>query len=115
MRGFMQIRQGDVLLETIPKLPEGVQPTGASLLVVGEAPGHGHYATGASKVYQKDDDLYVQVYGAAAIEHLKTDSLAHTGEHARIELPEGCFVVVQQRQYNPFSERRGKRDFPVWD
>jgi hypothetical protein len=93
-------RHGDVLLTTIPSIPDDARPLGGNVLVRGEATGHAHRIEDPRSVelYRSGDFLYVRVLAAHA-------ALVHE-EHARIDLPRGTYRVWQQREYAPGAIRR---------
>ncbi len=105
-------RQGDVLLESIERLGDGVV-TEERLLVRGEGRNHGHFIMGDSvTIYKLQENMrtngggilthYLQVSGTAILEHLFTDTISHTKEHLPITIPPGIYRVIRQREYNPY-------------
>lgn len=95
-------RQGDVLVQKIERLPDGLTPEepdgrGRIVLAEGEATGHAH-AIAASRLSRAGRDaagvLYFRVgRGATAI-------LEHE-EHTAHEFGAGSYRVVRQREYHP--------------
>lgn len=98
----MQWRQGDVLIESISETELKGQEADSNLLVRGEGRYHGHFATGDATVYRSGSELFLSVHSSARIEHLHTETLQFTGEHAPIELPKGYYRIIRQREYNPY-------------
>lgn len=97
-------RQGDVLLERIEKLPNGVKHQkvkGEIVLAYGEATGHHHaIKKGKVRLYKdpKTQASYVEVAEAIA-------ALTHE-EHKPILLEPGVYKVGIQREYSPQEIRR---------
>ena len=100
-------RQGDVLIEQIPALPQNLKPVsrenGRVILAHGEVTGHAHAIT-AKHVYQfsetgaAGDLTFLEIKNAmAALDH---------DEHSTIELPAGNYRVTRQREYSPEEIRR---------
>ncbi|QQP89873.1 hypothetical protein IGS68_00905 [Skermanella sp. TT6] len=101
----MQFRQGDVLLERVDAVPANAMPkrspAGRPLLV---APGRGgtrsHVLAPGSDVAawslaavpdETPDYLVVGLHGARLVHE----------EHAPIDLPQGTYRVVRQREFDP--------------
>jgi len=99
------IRQGDVLLREVGKMPEYAEPVRESVditntvfvapdtvIVHGES-GHKHVVTGV-KTYTSDWDhgrgVYVVVDEPVTLKH---------DEHPAIEIPRGVYVVTRIRDY----------------
>jgi len=95
-------RQGDLLMVTIAKPPQGekkVRPDG--ILMHGEVTGHCHRVADikAATVYDVGDGAFLSVTdeGGVAIVH---------DEHGPIQLPRGDFEIRAQREYAPEEVRR---------
>ena len=102
-----QIRQGDVFLEKIESLPNGLKPVKQKkkkiILAYGEATGHHHAIEEIEKVdsfIDADGNLYLDI---------KEDTVLTHQEHSEIKLPVGVYVVTTQREYSP-EEIRNVRD-----
>ena len=94
-------RQGDVLLVRVAALPEGakdITPEERIVLAYGEVTGHAHaieelaVKARPARLWDAGAERFLQV--------LEKTSLRHE-EHAPIDLPEGVYRVVQQREYSP--------------
>jgi hypothetical protein len=90
------LRQGDVLLKPIEKIPTEAKETTDNVLARGEATGHSHRIEGA-RVFRNGDQLLLQVEQEAQLVH---------EEHGLIQVPRGDYEVVRQREYNPVMERQ---------
>jgi len=69
-----QVRQGDVLLHPIERLPEGavrVKVSGRIVLAEGEATGHAHVIeqTDDVELYERDGVLYLRVLAVVPVLH----------------------------------------------
>jgi len=102
----MQIRQGDVFLEKIDKLPDGeqtkVKPEGNRLILVrGEATGH-HHSVSARRAFIVviNTEMYLRVLRETVLRHQ---------EHGPVPIPPGDYRVTRQREYSP-SETRNVTD-----
>lgn len=101
------IRQGDVLVKPIKKLPKNLKPAeaenGRYVLAHGEATGHHHSFAMSERVAMFREDgsgggLFLTVTGApVALEHQ---------EHAALAVEPGHYQVVRQREYSPEAIRR---------
>ena len=96
----MQIRQGDVLIES-GTIPGGVTrikaKRGRLILAEGEATGHHHsVAEQDAQMFERDGTLYLRVQTDTEVEHQ---------EHAAIGLPAGDYRVTRQREYTPEAIR----------
>jgi hypothetical protein len=97
-------RQGDVLLVPAEFLPSNAVPELQGeriVLAYGEVTGHAHAIDPAFAVaYKVGDERFIKASPGATLVH---------EEHGPIELPEGVYKVVRQREYNP-AEIRPVRD-----
>jgi hypothetical protein len=91
-------RQGDVLLRQVSELPKGVKRKGDKVLAYGEATGHKHQLT------SEYADLYIDVDGRQYAFLVETSTLEHE-EHANIDVPEGVYEVVIQREFDLMQNR----------
>ena len=89
-------RQGDVLLIEVSQVPSGAK-TANPIVAYGEYSGH-HHITKNCDVLELENEKFVVAKKNAAIAHEKNGKLA---EHLPIELPQGIYKVIMQRQYNP--------------
>ena len=101
------IRQGDVLIRRIKKLPEKTTPApaenGRLVLAHGEATGHHHSFALSDRVALFREDgagggLFLSVTGApVALEQQ---------EHTALTVDPGVYSVVRQREYHPEAIRQ---------
>lgn len=121
------IRQGDVLLEYMgdDAIPNQNKLTRieSGLVVMGEGSDHGHFATGDVDVLEipemkdvremiftpKGEDVdttvgYLVVNKEGKIQHLDART-KEPAEHKPIDLPNGNYRVIRQREYDPFSKQ----------
>ncbi len=90
-------RQGDLLIRKVNNFPKSGRYLRENVIQEGEATGHTHRLQGASvQVYELED-------GRRAFELKEPTKLVHE-EHKEIELPKGKFVVLIEKEYNPFAE-----------
>ena len=94
------IRQGDVLLVPISKLPESVKPEKTITVAYGEVTGHHHdlvAVDGKVQIYSLEDQLFARVDGDVVITHQ---------EHDQISVEKGLYEIRIQQEYTPESIRR---------
>jgi hypothetical protein len=94
-------RQGDVLLQRIDRLPSDAHPVewqDRVILAYGEVTGHAHaISTEHASMYMWKGDRLLEIKTGARLVH---------EEHSTINLPEGVYKVVQQREYVPEAPPR---------
>ena len=94
MKGILlMVRQGDILLRKIKKLPKRATRLNTNVLLEGEATGHAHRIENG-QIYQGgfDDTLFVEA--------IEGTSLVHD-EHDPIKLEPGFYQFIRQREYDP--------------
>jgi hypothetical protein len=91
----MLFRHGDVLIQKVSKLPEGVRRLRHRTLAHGELTGHSHQIQENEHValWQSASELFLLVEAPHA-------TVVHQ-EHAPIEVPRGIYRVWRQREYTP--------------
>lgn len=103
----MQYFQGDVAIIPVANVPKNAQPVPRDnkriVLAYGEVTGHAHAILDReAELYSVPDteDRFLRIMAASGVE------LKHE-EHATITLPQGNYIVRQQREYvAPEIERR---------
>ena len=93
-------RQGDVLIDTIPELPNDAVRRPGTVLVEGKMTGHAHRISNpeTAELWEASGNLYLKDIAASA-------EIAHD-EHKSITLSKGIYRVWQQREYTPQAIRR---------
>lgn len=94
-------RHGDLLLKPIAEIPEDAAKVNTNVLAEGEATGHHHTLSGQCQVYAKGDTKFFSV---STKEGAK---LSHQ-EHKQISIPEGNYAVLNEREFEPFTEELKK-------
>jgi hypothetical protein len=97
MKPFM-VRQGDVLICRVKRVPEGLSPVplddGRVILAYGEVTGHAHAVVGDVELLAADvremEQRFLRVEAEARVVH---------EEHATISLPPGDYEVTRQREF----------------
>ena len=91
----LRFRQGDVLLISASPISEGQgQKLPHLVLAEGEVTGHKHQVTeGQAELYEENNVLFLRVLS-------QTATLVHE-EHQPIHLPQGTWMVMIQREYQP--------------
>lgn len=98
----LQVRQGDVLVIAVDKIPE-MKQTKRVRLANGEVTGHHHtISDGAVGFAEAEEDLaeFFAVKGGDSVA-----VLTHQ-EHSAIEIPEGEYRSVIQSEYTPQAIKR---------
>lgn len=93
----IMLRQGDVLLQGWPELPEGLSLCTSKVLARGEATGHTHQLLEGSVWTDAQGTLYLEVPQATQVVH---------PEHRPLVLAPGYYLVIRQREYTPAAIRR---------
>jgi hypothetical protein len=93
------IRQGDILLKLVSRLPRNSTKLDDNVLARGETTGHAHRIVGGD-LYRSpgSNQLLVVVSEEEA-------TLVHE-EHKHLQIPKGTYRVINQREYDPLQERR---------
>ena len=104
------VRQGDVLLLEVLKLPAACTQIAAGRRVVlaqGEATGHAHELTAADPAWGQDNNTPMRLYEWAGLRYLFVDCpcmLTHQ-EHGAVPIRPGFYEVIRQREYSPPREQ----------
>ena len=91
------IRQGDLLIVKIKKMPEEAVKQNHRILAEGEATGHMHELDSGT-LYESNGTLYFSVSDKPA-------TLNHP-EHNAVVLKPGEYKVIRQREYEPSGWRK---------
>jgi len=91
-------RHGDLLIRKTQEIPSNLKPANTDILAEGEKTGHRHQLQGNVTVYRQElGTLYFEVRTSAELVHQ---------EHKTIRIPEGTYMVQQEREFNPFENVR---------
>ncbi len=86
------LRQGDILLVKTDKIQGNLVGTGRRILAYGEVTGHSHVLDGDVKYYDNGNGLLIaQVSSESKLTH---------EEHGMINVPEGDYLVIRQREFD---------------
>jgi hypothetical protein len=93
------VRQGDVFIIPVAKLPENLTGT-RPVLAEGEVTGHAHRVADptTAQVFKGMSGLFLEVTADSA-------TVIHD-EHAPVTLPKGSYEIRIQREYHPKEIRR---------
>jgi len=91
MKQFV-IRHGDVIVRSTNETIQGKEKKDKAL-AYGEVTGHSHRMKGNSQVFEFNNKMYLKVLS-------ELDCLTHE-EHGNIEIPQGDYEVIIQRDYIP--------------
>jgi len=97
----MQVRHGDLLIESVDKkyLKRKLTQLKTKVVMEGEATGHKHLIKGNATLYDDlQDNKIIEVLDAHT-------SIVHD-EHDEIKLPKGVYKVTVQEEYDPYARTR---------
>lgn len=97
------IRQGDILLIPVPKVPDGLtRHTGRLVVATGEATGHAHVIDDPAAVLwgEELDRRFLEVTAPVDLVHTSTPK-----DHDTLTVPPGVWQVTRQREYTPEAVR----------
>ena len=89
-------RQGDVLFRKVERVSDGAKLSEDKILVRGETTGHAHRASKQLQVFRDQQTQQMFVSGQGQILH---------EEHGTLDLDQGTYEVLRQREYNPQANR----------
>ena len=87
-------RHGDLLIKEA-QIPADAKEVEDLVLAYGETTGHKHKLVGQVQVFESADQKYIHVEQSAQLVH---------EEHNPITIQEGDYVVVHEREFDPFLE-----------
>ena len=97
----MLYQQGDVLIETVETIPEGVMAVerqgGRHILAEGEATGHAH------AVLDKSVSLFENSAKELFLSASKKFTVTHE-EHKNVTIPKGDYKIRRVKEYDHFEE-----------
>ena len=94
-------RQGDLLIVKKEELPEGISKSKDNIILRGEATGHSHKLENG-QVFKR------MLFARSTIEiwiNVGEDGRIIHEEHKTLELPQGTYQVIRQREFNPFENQ----------
>jgi hypothetical protein len=94
-----KLQQGDVIIRSIEKIPDGVKQVSKTVrgfvLAEGEATGHAHVIEDDIEMYEKDGVLFIKAHRPVTVKH---------EEHKPIRLEKGNYEIGYVREYNFYKE-----------
>ncbi len=102
MKNQFQARQGDVMLRQINQIPTSAIKAKTKIVAIGEGH-HEHKAVGDVDVMEIGEQLYLAVNSTGELVHVHSGTETQA-EHLPIELEQGFYEVIHQRQYNPYEK-----------
>ena len=97
-----QLRQGDIMLTSIPNKPDGLKPT-KPVLALGESTGHRHEIIDGEVFVGPDGRRFVEAREGTEIQHLT--SAGAVADHAPLTIEPGWYEVGIERELDPFTDR----------
>lgn len=94
-------RHGDLFLRRIDEIPQTAKKVETTILAEGETTGHKHRLVGQVQVFEDQENKYFTAKQKTQLVH---------EEHKTIEIEEGNYAVVQEREWDPITEARRVAD-----
>lgn len=117
LEDIIMIRQGDIFLERIDKLPtdlaEVPKEQGATVLAYGETSGHRHQIAHGAKLFKRASGRFLEVGAkSGAWLEVTTDRGAKLDppRHEPVKLPPGTYRITLQREWTAADEVRQVAD-----
>jgi hypothetical protein len=98
----MQVRHGDLLVESIESIPAGAREKQDNILAYGTATGHSHRLIGGTVFEDYQGNMFVRATNQGSLTHEKEGG-SLSGDHNTIPLPAGNYAVIFQREFNPYE------------
>ena len=95
-----QVRHGDLLIEKIDVLPEGLKDLKSKIVEEGEATGHFHRLDGNGTVLIDEATADTTKY----LDITDMDCRIVHEEHNAIDLPKGVYKVTRQREFDAYEQ-----------
>lgn len=107
-------RQGDLLFKPINSIPTYVEKMEGNIVAHGESGNIHQTSGGLVQLFRKKHDKtdlfsprpeLTKVEDPLQVDYLEVhqDTVLMHEEHKKIDLPKGKYVVVHEREYNPFA------------
>jgi hypothetical protein len=96
-------RQGDVLIQRIDRIPDGLEQRNRLVLASGDTSGHKHQIKD-----RRTAELFVSstmTTGELFLVVIADEAVVVHSEHAEIKLPRGTYRVWKQREFSDVGER----------
>ena len=91
------VRHGDLLIRRVESIPTTAKPTNDAILAYGEVTGHKHRLVGQQVQVFQDEKTQIKYFQLG-----QQAELVHE-EHKPIQLEEGTYMVVQEREFDFFE------------
>lgn len=102
MKKQLLLRQGDILLKKIDRIPAYAKLTKNKVIAEGEGH-HSHIVDEETEVFVSDESMYLVVNKAGRLEHVVNGTRTFA-EHLPIDLPAGNYEVVRQKEFDPYEK-----------
>ena len=109
-----QFWQGDLLLQSVDRVPRRAKKSPDNIIVLGEATNHAHILDGGqTAIYTFNEhfwnknaipDIYVEVKKQTTLRHINIVT-NEQADHAPVDLPPGVYKVIRQVEMNPFDRK----------
>jgi len=93
------LRHGDILFREVTDIPKNARNIKSDIVAMGEKTGHHHKLVGAFQMYESTENGQAVKY----IDISQQTRLTHQ-EHNTLDIPQGKYVIVNEREYDPFSD-----------
>lgn len=109
-----QFWQGDLLLQSVDRIPRGAKKSPDNIIALGEATNHAHILDGGQTAiytfnesfWNKDaiPTIFIEIKKDTILRHINI-STGKQADHAPVELPPGIYKVIHQVEMNPFDRK----------
>ena len=109
-----QFWQGDLLLQSINRIPRGAKKNPDNIIALGEATNHAHILDGGqTAIYTFNESfwnpnaiptIFIEVKKSTTLRHINIVT-KEQADHAPVELPPGIYKVIRQVEMNPFDRK----------
>jgi len=98
------IRQGDVMLIPVEKIPAKLKKSKDNILAHGEATGHAHVLYEGTVYVGEDGKMFVKSGAQTVLKHQTREGVI--ADHQPLEIPAGEWEVRIEEEYTPEEIRR---------
>ena len=109
-----QFWQGDLLLQSVDRIPRGAKKNPDNIIALGEATNHAHILDGGQTAiytfnesfWNKDaiPTIFIEVKKLTTLRHINIVT-KEQADHAPVELLPGIYKVIRQVEMNPFDRK----------